>query len=87
MKAEQEESRDSTLAKVEKEMAMPRMAQSARLAISQQNRRLNQPMRSSMEAPPKISFDLGGVVTLNQSFVTGEAIFSQGDFLCPRGSV
>ena len=37
-------------------------------------------MKSSMEAPPKISFDLGGVVTLKESFTTGETIFAQGDF-------
>jgi len=64
---------------VKKEMAMPRMAQSARDAISQQNRRPNQPMKSNIEALPKISFDLGGMVTLNESFATGGTIFSQGD--------
>ena len=37
------------------------------------------PIRSKIEAPPKISFDLGGVVTLNESFATGGTIFSQGD--------
>jgi CRP/FNR family cyclic AMP-dependent transcriptional regulator len=36
-------------------------------------------MRSSIEALPKISFDLGGVATLNESFATGGTIFSQGD--------
>jgi len=59
---------------------MPRMAQSARDAISQQNRSPNQSMRSNIEAPPKISFDFGGVVTLNKRFATGETIFTQGDF-------
>jgi len=34
-------------------------------------------MKSNIEALPKISFDLSGVVTLNQSFATGETIFSQ----------
>jgi len=46
---------------------------------SQRNLRPNQPMKSNIEALPKISFDLGGVVTLNKSFATGETIFSQGD--------
>jgi CRP/FNR family cyclic AMP-dependent transcriptional regulator len=34
---------------------------------------------SSIEFPPKISFDLVAVVTLNESFATGGIIFSQGD--------
>jgi CRP/FNR family cyclic AMP-dependent transcriptional regulator len=50
-----------------------------RHAISQQNRRPNQPMKSNIEALPKISFDLGGMVRLNESFATGGTIFSQGD--------
>jgi CRP/FNR family cyclic AMP-dependent transcriptional regulator len=79
MQTEQEEFQEASLGDARKEMAMPRMAQSARHAICQLNRRLNQPMRSNIEALPKISFDLGGVVTLNQSFATGETIFSQGD--------
>jgi CRP/FNR family cyclic AMP-dependent transcriptional regulator len=36
-------------------------------------------MRSNIEALPKISFDLGRVVTLNQSFATAGTIFSQGE--------
>ena len=36
-------------------------------------------MTSYIEAPPRISFDLVGVVTLNQRFATGATIFSQGD--------
>jgi CRP-like cAMP-binding protein len=36
-------------------------------------------MRSNIEAPPAISFDLAGVVTLNESFATGGTVFSQGD--------
>jgi len=36
-------------------------------------------MRSNIEALPKISFDLGAVVTLNESFAAGGTIFSQGD--------
>jgi CRP/FNR family cyclic AMP-dependent transcriptional regulator len=36
-------------------------------------------MKSNIEVLPKISFNLGGVVTLNKSFATGEPIFSQGD--------
>jgi CRP/FNR family cyclic AMP-dependent transcriptional regulator len=74
MPTEQEEFREATLAEVKKEMAKPRMAQSARDAISQQNQTPN------IEAPPKISFDFGGVVTLNETFATGETIFTQGDF-------
>jgi CRP/FNR family transcriptional regulator, cyclic AMP receptor protein len=79
MKTEQEEFLEASLFDVNKEMAMPRMPQSARLAISRQNRRSNQPMRSNLEALPKISFDFVGVVTLNENFATGETIFSQGD--------
>jgi len=36
-------------------------------------------MKSNIEALPKISFDLGGVVTLNESFATAGTIFTQGD--------
>jgi CRP/FNR family cyclic AMP-dependent transcriptional regulator len=36
-------------------------------------------MRSNMESPPAISFDFARVVTLNESFITGGTIFSQGD--------
>jgi CRP/FNR family cyclic AMP-dependent transcriptional regulator len=36
-------------------------------------------MRSNLVALPKISFDLDGVVTLNESFAPGGTIFSQGD--------
>jgi CRP/FNR family cyclic AMP-dependent transcriptional regulator len=79
MQSEQEEFQEATLGHVKKEMGMPRMAQSVRHAISQQNWRPNQPMKSNIEALPKISFDLGRVVTLNKSFATGETIFSQGD--------
>jgi CRP-like cAMP-binding protein len=67
------------LAGVKTEMAIPPMAESARHTISQQNRRPNQPMRSNKEAPPAISIDLAGVVTLNESFAIGGTIFSQGD--------
>ena len=35
-------------------------------------------MRSNIEALPKISFDLGGVVTRKESFAAGGTIFSQG---------
>ena len=79
MKARQEKFPEASLSYVMKELAMPRMAKSARRAISQRNRKPNH-MRSGIEAPPKISFDLSGVVTLNKSFATGETIFSQGDF-------
>ena len=37
-------------------------------------------MKSNIEALPKISFDLNGVVTLNKSFAPGETIFTEGDF-------
>ncbi len=79
MKTEQEEFQQASLSDVQKEMAMPRLARSVRQAMSQQNRRPNQRMRSSTEARPKISFDLLGVVTLKASFGAGETIFSQGD--------
>ena len=36
-------------------------------------------MRSNKEAPPAISIDLAGVVTLNETFATGGTIFSAGD--------
>src|ERR1700737_3932445 len=39
----------------------------------------NQPMRSNIEAPPKISFGLDGLVTLKKSFAPGGTIFSEGD--------
>jgi len=55
------------------------MAESARHTIFQQKWESDQPMRSNMEALPKISFDLGGVVTLNERFAAGGTIFSQGD--------
>src|SRR5713101_8028171 len=80
MKTGQEEVRKASLSDIKKEMAVPRMAQSARRAISQQNRRPSQRRRASMEALPKISFDLTGVVTLKASFRPGKIFFSQGDF-------
>ena len=36
-------------------------------------------MRSNIEAPPKISFDLAGVATIDESFAAGSTIFAQGD--------
>ncbi|HMD07510.1 MAG TPA: cyclic nucleotide-binding domain-containing protein [Candidatus Acidoferrum sp.] len=36
-------------------------------------------MRSNIDAPPRISFNFAGVVALNESFATGETIFSEGD--------
>src|SRR5260370_33948469 len=78
-KSAQKNSWEAMLAGVKNEMAIPRMAQSARHAISQQNRRPNQPVKPNIEAPPAISFDLAGVATLNESFATGGTIFSQGD--------
>ena len=78
MKTGQEELLEASLRDVKNEMAKPRMAQSVRQAMSQQNRRPNQRMRSSMETLPKISFDLVGVVTRKASFRAGETIFYQG---------
>jgi len=79
MQREQEEFQEASLGDVKKEIAMPRMAQSVRHAISHQNRRPDQPMRSNIEALPNISFDLGAVVTQDESFAAGGTIFSQGD--------
>jgi len=62
MRIAQEEFQEASLVDVKNELAMPRMAQSARRAISQQNRRPNQPMTSGIEAPPKISVDLFGEI-------------------------
>jgi CRP/FNR family transcriptional regulator, cyclic AMP receptor protein len=78
-KSAQKKSWEVILAGVKSEMASLPMAKSTRNTISQQNRRPNQPMRSNMEAPPAISFDLAGVVTLNESLAAGGTIFSQGD--------
>jgi CRP-like cAMP-binding protein len=78
-KSAQKKSWEAILAGVKSEMAIPPVAESARHAISQQNRRPTQPMRFNIEAPPKISFDLAGVVTTNESFAAGDTIFSQGD--------
>jgi CRP-like cAMP-binding protein len=78
-KSAQKKSWEVTLAGVKNGMAIPPMAESARHRISQQKWRPNQPMRSNIEAPPRISFDLSGVVTLNESFAPGGTIFSQGD--------
>ncbi len=36
-------------------------------------------MRSKLEAPPQISFDLDGLIALNKSFAPGGTIFSEGD--------
>ena len=36
-------------------------------------------MRSNIQAPPKISFDLNGLVTLDKSFAPGGTIFCEGD--------
>jgi CRP/FNR family transcriptional regulator, cyclic AMP receptor protein len=36
-------------------------------------------MRSNIKAPPKISFDLDGLVTLNNTFAPRGTIFSQGE--------
>jgi CRP-like cAMP-binding protein len=79
MQSEQETFPGASLADAREELVIPPIAQPARHAISQQNREPNQTMRSNIAALPKISFDLGGVVTLNERFATGDAIFSRGD--------
>lgn len=79
MQIEQDEFQEARLGDVKKEMAMPRMAQSVQHVTSQEDRRPTQPMRFNIDAPPKISFDLVGVVTISESFATRETIFSQGD--------
>jgi CRP/FNR family cyclic AMP-dependent transcriptional regulator len=78
-KSAQKKSWEAVLARVKDEMAVPRMAESARHTIPQQKWGSNQPMRSNIETLPKISFDLDGVVTLNEGFAEGGTIFSQGD--------
>ncbi len=54
-------------------------ARETRHPITRRYRRAYQPTSSNIEAPPEISFDLGGVVTRNQNFAAGGIIFSQGD--------
>ena len=78
-KSAQKESWEATLAGVKNEMAIPPMAESARHTISQQKWGSNQPISSNTETLPKISFDLDGLVTLNENFAPGRTIFSQGD--------
>jgi CRP/FNR family cyclic AMP-dependent transcriptional regulator len=77
-KSAQREAWEAILAGVKNEMAVPRMAESARHTISKQKWRSNQPVRSNIDSLPKISFDLGGVVTVNERFAPGGTIFSQG---------
>src|ERR1700730_12765559 len=79
MKTAQDEFHEPTLANIKKEMAKPRMARSVQRAIARQDRKANRRTSPSIGAPPKISFDLSGVVTLDQNFGAGETIFSQGD--------
>jgi CRP/FNR family cyclic AMP-dependent transcriptional regulator len=67
------------LSDVRKEMAIPQMAQSVLHAMSQQNRRLNQPMRSKELRSYTTLSDLGGVVTRIEKFATRGTIYSQGD--------
>jgi len=78
MLTEQEEFQDASLGEVRNEMAIPRMAQSVRHAISRQNRRLNPPMQSKKESSYAILSDLGSVVTTTRKFATRETIYSQG---------
>jgi CRP/FNR family cyclic AMP-dependent transcriptional regulator len=79
MKNAQKEPSEAILADAEKEMAMPPTAESVRHAKCQQNRGLNQPMRSNRKALPAILFDLAGVATTDQRFARSGTIFSQGD--------
>jgi CRP/FNR family cyclic AMP-dependent transcriptional regulator len=80
MQTEQEELREALLAAdIKTEAAMPRIAPFARHAISRQNRKPTQPMKFNIETSPKISFDLDGVSTINESVAAGSTIFSQGD--------
>ena len=79
MKSAQKELWEAVLAGVKHEMAGPRMAESARHTVSQQKWGGNQRMRSNIEALPGISFNLDGMVTLNECFAPGGTIFSQGD--------
>jgi CRP/FNR family transcriptional regulator, cyclic AMP receptor protein len=60
-------------------MAIPRTTQSVRTAISQQNGRSNQPMRSKEERSYATLTDLGSVVTTVKKFATQETIYSQGE--------
>jgi len=80
MKIEQNEFSKTGPSNVKNEMAIPPMAPSARHAVSQQNRKPNPSLNFRMKALPKISFDLSEVVTRNESFRSGEVVFSQGDF-------
>jgi CRP/FNR family cyclic AMP-dependent transcriptional regulator len=76
---EREELQEVCLSDASKEMAMPRMAQSARDAIGQQNRKLDHPKASKKERSYVTLSDLGKVVTRIERFATREIIFSQGD--------
>jgi CRP-like cAMP-binding protein len=55
------------------------MVESVLHAKSQQNRRLNEPMRFNKERPPATLSDLAGVVTNFEKFASRATIFSQGD--------
>jgi CRP-like cAMP-binding protein len=79
VQSEREDLQETIQADVRKEMATPRMAKSARDAMSQQTRRSNQPTRANIQTSPEISFDFSGVVTLDKSFAKRGIIFSQGD--------
>jgi len=70
MKTGQNEFLKASTSDAKNQMTIPQMAPSARRAVSRQN----------PKNPPRISFDLSGLVTRNASFRTGEVVFSQGDF-------
>jgi CRP-like cAMP-binding protein len=79
MNTRPEDLQEASLRSVREEMAIPRMAKSVQRAIAWQHRNSNRRTSFSIEALPKISFDFSGAVTLDESFGTGETIFSQGD--------
>jgi CRP/FNR family cyclic AMP-dependent transcriptional regulator len=62
-----------------KRMAIPRMTETTRADIGQQNRRLDHSMTSKKERSYATLSDLGKVVTRIKKFAAREIIFSQGD--------
>ncbi len=79
MLTERKELQEGSLSDARKEMAIPRMVESARAATGHQNRRLNRSMASQTERSYTTLSDLGKVVTRIEEFATRETIFSQGD--------
>ncbi|MGC2466570.1 MAG: Crp/Fnr family transcriptional regulator [Candidatus Acidiferrum sp.] len=79
MLTEQGEFSETNLSEVRKEMAISRMAQSGPDAISRQNGRLNQTMKSRNQHSYSTLSDLGRVVTRIEKFATRGKIYAQGD--------